>query len=280
MTLLQAIVLGLIQGLTEFLPISSSGHVLLVPALFGWEDAGSGFSAVIQLGSLVAVFIYFRRDIANMCKAWARSLVDVDARKEPDAKLAWSVLIGTIPVVMIGLALEEQIDTVLRSPFVAAGALIILGGLLWVADRSAKQERKVKDITLKDGLVIGLWQCLALIPGSSRSGSTITGALFSGFERSAAARYSFLLSIPAIGGSGLYKLYKESDSILSQDLMPTIVATLAAFVSGYWAIAFLIKFLQTHTTLVFVVYRVALGLIIIGLIFAGVVEASAAEVAQ
>jgi undecaprenyl-diphosphatase len=275
MDLIQAIILGLVQGLTEFLPISSSGHVFLVPALFGWKDAGSGFTAVIQIGTLLAVFIYFWKDLVAMAKAWTKSLTDQEARKDPNARLGWGVILGTIPVVIVGLLFEDQIDTTFRSPYFVAGSLIGLALLLWASEAAAKQLRNVKEVGIKDAVIIGLWQCLALIPGSSRSGSTITGGLFLGLKREAAARYSFLLSVPAVGGSGLYKLYKEQDVLLADGLMPTLVATVVAFVSGYWAISFLIKFLQTRTTMVFVWYRVALGLIVLGLAFNGFFEEAA-----
>lgn len=272
MELIQAIVLGLIQGLTEFLPISSSGHLFLVPTIMGWQDAGAGFTAVIQLGTILAVLIYFRKDLAKIFSVWFKSFSDKSLRDAPEVRLAWGVAVGTVPIVVLGKLLEKTIDSDFRSATVVACTLILFALLLWVAERVAKQDRDIEKITVLDGLKMGLWQCLALVPGSSRSGCTITGGLFAGFDRTTAARLSFLLSIPAIVLSGLYKLFQERAHLLGQDTVPTLVATAVAFVSGYWAIAFLMKFLQSRTTLVFIVYRLALGLIILGLLFSGRIQ--------
>ena len=273
MDLIQAIVIGLVQGLTEFLPISSSGHVLLLPALFGWEDPGAGFTAVIQLGTALAVLIYFWKDLVAAAGAWFRSLYDKEARKTQDARLGWAVFIGTIPAVVIGLALEDQIDTTFRSPLLVAGMLIAVAIVMWIAEAVGKRVRDLSSVTLKDGLIVGLWQALALVPGSSRSGSTIAGALFLGLDRPTAARFSFLLSMPSIVGSGVYKLVKEREDLLSHSAMPTVVATLVAFASGYAAIAFLIAYLQKRSTAVFIAYRFALGAVIVVLVMTGIIEA-------
>lgn len=273
MDLIQAVVLGLIQGLTEFLPISSSGHLFLVPDLLGWKDAGAGFTAVIQLGTIAAVLIYFWQDLAHNFRGWARSLSDPSARSTPESRIGWAIAVGTLPVVVAGLGLEKWIDREFRSAYVVAGTLIVLALVLWLAERVGKRERALQSVTWKDGLVIGLWQALALVPGSSRSGSTITGGLFLGLEREAAARFSFLMSVPAILLSGLYKLFKDRDQLLASGVVPTLVATVVAFASGYWAISFLMKFLQTRTTLVFVIYRVALGLAVLSLVAGGLVSA-------
>lgn len=271
MTWLQAVVLGIVQGLTEFLPISSSGHVFLAPLLFpGMEDPGAGFTAVIQIGTIIAVLLYFWRDLLDMIKGWAASLKPGNPQT-PQSKLGWAVILGTIPIAVVGLVLEDQIDTVFRGTYVVAGSLILFGIVLAIAEKVGKRERDIKTVTLKDGLQIGLWQCIALIPGSSRSGCTITGGLFLGMERDTAARFSFLLSVPAILASGLYKLVKEKDVLLADGMTTTIIATIAAFISGYAAIAFLMKFLQTRSTMVFVIYRVALGILLIGLVLAGVI---------
>lgn len=269
MDVVQAIILGLIQGLTEFLPISSSGHVYLVPELAGWKDPGAGFTAVIQLGTLLAVFLYFWKDLVRVAGGWGRSLRGGEAAQTIEAKLGWGIFWGTVPVVIAGLLLRDLIDGQFRSPWVVGGTLIGFGLLMGLAEKVGRQERGLEQMTTKDGIVMGLWQCLALVPGSSRSGSTITGGLFSGLERAAAARFSFLLSVPAVAASGLYKLYSERENLLGAGLMPTVVATIVAFVSGYWAIAFLMKFLQTKSTWVFVWYRVALGAVVLGLAFSG-----------
>ncbi len=281
----QAVVMGLIQGLTEFLPISSSGHLFLVPELMRWNDPGAGFTAVIQLGTIVAVFIYFWSDLVRTFMGWARSLVDRELRGSPEARTGWAIAVGTVLIAVVGLLLERWIDTTFRSLWVVAGTLIGFGLLMGLAERVAKQTRGMDSVTVRDGAVIGVWQCLALIPGSSRSGCTITGGLFLGLDRASAARFSFLLSIPAITLSGLYKLYKERGDLLSGGWGPTLVATVVAFVSGYAAIAFLMKFLQTRTTAVFVVYRVVLGLVILALGATGVIQdrptgVSRGEVAQ
>jgi undecaprenyl-diphosphatase len=261
--LIQAVVLGLIQGLTEFLPVSSSGHIFLVPYVFGWPDPGAGFTAVIQLGTLLAVLIYFWRDLVSTLKGWIGGAWEPAKRSEPASRLGWAIFVGTLPVAIAGLAFERTIDREFRSPWVVAGTLVGFGLLMALAERVGKRERTFESVRPWDGLVMGLWQALALVPGSSRSGCTITGGLFSGFDRAAAARFSFLLSVPAILVSGLYKLWKESDNLLGAGLAPTLVATFVSFVSGYWAIAFLMKFLQTRSTMVFVVYRVLLGLVVV-----------------
>ncbi len=269
MDLIQAIILGLIQGLTEFLPISSSGHLYIVPEVMGWKDAGAGFTAVIQIGTLLAVLIYFRQDLAKTLSTWFKSFGDAELRKTPEARLAWGIVVGTIPIVVAGLALQDFIESSARNPFVVAGTLIFFAILLAIAEKVGSQRRKQEDFQVKDGLVMGLWQALALIPGSSRSGCTITGGLFSQFDRAAAARASFLLSIPAVTLSGIYKLIQERQALLTDGAATTITATVVAFISGYWAIAFLMKFLQTKSTMVFVVYRVILGGVILALALSG-----------
>lgn len=276
--LIQAVVLGLVQGLTEFLPISSSGHLLLVPALLGWQDPGAGFTAIIQLGTVLAVLLYFGKDLVATASGWFASLRDPARRASWEARLGWAMIWGTVPIIVIGLALEGPIDTWFRSPLIAAGTLIGFALLLWWAEKRGARVKTLEQVSVKDGVIVGLWQCLALIPGSSRSGCTITGALFLGYERSTAARLSFLLSVPSVLASGLYKLMKDAGELQNPapgllGVWPTVVATLVAFVSGYAAIAFLIKFLQTRTTMVFIVYRIVLGLIILGLVAAGVMEA-------
>ncbi len=272
MDLIQAIVLGLVQGLTEFLPISSSGHLLLLPALFGWEDPGAGFTAVIQLGTVLAVLIYFWKDLVAAVSAWWRSLYDKEAHKTKEARLGWAVFVGTFPVVIAGLLLEDQIDTAFRSSLLVAGMLIGVALVMWLAELVGKRNRDLESVSTKDGLIVGLWQALSLVPGASRSGSTIAGALFLGMDRATAARFSFLLSVPSVLGSGLYKLVKDRSELVEGGAMPTIVAAIMAFVSGYAAIAFLIGFLQRHSTAVFIVYRIALGCVIIALVASGIMK--------
>ncbi len=262
MGLIEAIILGVIQGLTEFLPISSSGHLYLAGPVFQWKDIGAGFSAVIQLGTLIASIIYFWTDIVRTWKGWIAGFGDQEARG-PEWRLAWGIALGTLPIGIVGLLLEEQIDSTFRHPAIVAGTLIGFGLLLGVADVLGRRERSEEKLRIKDGIILGLWQCLALVPGSSRSGSTITGGLFAGLNRETAARISFLLSIPAIGLSGLYKLFKERALLLEYGVLATAVATGIAFVTGWMAIAFLMNFLKKYSTWPFVIYRVVLGLVII-----------------
>lgn len=272
MDLIKAIVLGIIQGLTEFLPISSTAHLRIVPALLGWKDPGSAFTAVIQLGTLLAVLIYFRKDLASAIMGWARSFKGGDAAKTHDARMGWAVFVGTIPIIIFGFAFRHAIENQLRSLVVVAWSLIGMGLLLAVAEFGAKHKRKLDELTLKDGIIIGLFQCIALIPGASRSGSTITGGLFDGFNRAAAARFSFLLSVPSVFAAAIFELIKERHQFTGDLLMPALVATVFAFFVGYWSIDFLIKFLQTRSVMAFVIYRVALGIVILVLLARGTLD--------
>jgi len=267
--ILEAIVLGIVQGLTEFLPISSSGHLLIVPSLFGWDDAGSGFTAVIQLGTLLAVLIYFRDDIAQTFKGWTAGIRDKEKRGTMEWNLGWGVVLGTLPIAIAGLLLEKKIDSDFRSPVIVASALVLLGLLMGFADSKGKKTRKIDDIRIKDCVIMGFWQALALVPGSSRSGSTITGGLFGGFDRETAARVSFLLSIPSILLSGLYKLYKERESLMNDGAVPTLVATFMAFVVGWIAIAWLMKLMKTQSLWPFAIYRCALAGVVVLMLVQG-----------
>lgn len=271
MTTFQAIVLGIVQGLTEFLPISSSGHLRIVPALFGWQDPGAAFTAVTQLGTIAAVIIYFFNDLWKILSTWARSLAHPELRSAPEARMGWYILFGTLPIGILGLLFEAQIDTVARDLRLIATTLIVLGVVLWVADRRGKQTKGLEKLTLRDGLLFGFAQALALIPGVSRSGATITAGLFLGYSRTSAARYSFLLSVPAILASGLFKL----GDITAGDgpsLGVTLIATLLAFISGYASIAWLMRFVSQNSYTLFVVYRIGLGLLLFALLAAGVLH--------
>lgn len=259
MDLIQAIILGIVQGLTEFLPISSSGHLLVVPAILGWKDPGAGFTAVIQIGTLAAVLIYFWRDLVGIAQGLFAGMLDRAQRETKEFRLGVGMIVGTIPIVIVGFAAQDLIDGALRSPYVAAFALAFFALLMALAEWKGSQAKAYDQITVRDSFIIGLWQCLALIPGSSRSGSTITGGLFLGFDRATAARLSFLLSVPAVLLSGGYKLVKDSDKLLGDMMLATGVATVVSFGVGYAAIAFLMKFLQTRSTMVFVVYRLILA---------------------
>ena len=269
MSVLEAIILGITQGLTEFLPISSTAHLRIVPAFAGWEDPGAAFTAVTQLGTMAAVLLYFREDLSRITRAWLRSLRDPAVRQELDARIGWYIVIGTIPIGIFGLIFKDQIENGARDLYLIGSALIVLGLLLLAAERVAKHDRPLEKITTRDGIAIGMAQALALVPGVSRSGATLTAGLFLGFDRQSAARYSFLLSVPAVVLSGLFELA----SIVGGDdgehvgLGSLAIATFLAFVVGYASIAFLLRFLAHHSTIVFVVYRVALGAIV--LILAG-----------
>ena len=270
MSVLEAIILGITQGLTEFLPISSTAHLRIVPAFAGWEDPGAAFTAVTQLGTMTAVLLYFREDLLRISRAWLRSLRDPAVRHELDARMGWYIVIGTIPIAIFGLLFHNQIEDGARDLYLIGSALIVLGLLLLVAERVAKHDRPLEKITTRDGIAIGMAQALALVPGVSRSGATLTAGLFLGFDRPSAARFSFLLSVPAVVLSGMFEFVSILDGGDENDhvgLGSLAIATFLAFVVGYASIAFLLRFLTHHTTLVFVVYRVALGAIV--LILAG-----------
>jgi undecaprenyl-diphosphatase len=271
MSSLEAIVLGIVQGLTEFLPISSTAHLRVIPAFAGWEDPGAAFTAVTQLGTLAAVLLYFRRDLWTIGRAWAAGLTDLDARATHESKMGWYILVGTIPIVVFGAALSDQIETGGRNLTLIGTMLIALGLVLLAAEKLGTRTRKLESLRRRDGIWIGFAQAAALIPGVSRSGATISAGLFLGFERTAAARYSFLLSVPAVVLSGLYEL-RKIDNPGGAGVGATALATLLAFVIGYASIAFLLRFLSTHSVLVFVVYRIVLGTIVLALVASNVIS--------
>jgi undecaprenyl-diphosphatase len=267
----QAAVLGLVQGLTEFLPISSTAHLRVVPAFLGWDDPGTAFTAVVQLGTTVAVLLFFRRDLWRIASTWARSLFDPSLRGSVDARFGWYIGLGTIPIGLAGLAFKDQIETGARNLTLIASALIVLGLVLLLAERVGRRERGLDQVGARDALVIGGAQALALVPGVSRSGSTLSAGLFLGMERAAAARYSFLLSTPAIVLSAALEL-PEIGSGDGPGAAATVLATVVAFVSGYAAIGWLLRFLATRSTLVFVVYRVALGVLVLSLVAGNAID--------
>ncbi|MGI8674115.1 MAG: undecaprenyl-diphosphate phosphatase [Thermoleophilaceae bacterium] len=274
MSLLEAIVLGVVQGLTEFLPISSTAHLRIIPAFVGWPDPGAAFTAVTQLGTVAAVLVYFREDLARIARAWLRSLRAPRARRSLDARLGWYIVLGTAPIAVLGLAFEEPIETVARNLYLISAALIGLGLVLLLAERLGTRLRGMESLGARDGVVVGFAQALALVPGVSRSGATITAGLFLGLDRPTAARFSFLLSAPAVVLSGVFQLFSILDGTEGREtgLVALVVATVLAFVVGYASIAFLLRFLATHSTGVFVVYRVALGLLVLGLALGGVIR--------
>jgi undecaprenyl-diphosphatase len=269
----EAVVLGIVQGLTEFLPISSNAHLRIVGAAFGWNDPGAAFTAITQIGTELAVLIYFARDIGRIVSAWVGSLFNKERRRDPDARLGWLIIVGSIPIVLLGLAFQTQIETKLRDLRIIAIALVVFSLFLYVADRIGAKKRELDDLTVGHGVIYGLAQSLALIPGVSRSGGTITAGLFLGYTRTAAARYSFLLAIPAVLGSGLYEVYKAfKGGVHGAQVVwgPTIVATVLAFAVGLSVIAWLLRYLARGSFVPFVVYRIVLGLAVLALVGAGV----------
>ena len=276
---LEAVLLGLVQGLTEFLPISSSAHLRIVgaflPDLGANADPGAAFTAITQIGTEAAVVVFFWRDIVRIIGHWFRALVGRIPRNDPDAKMGWLIIVGTIPIVVLGLLFQTQIETVLRSLWVIAVTLIVFGVILGIADMIGAERRKLDDLTVGHGIVYGLAQSLALIPGVSRSGGTITAGLLLGYRREAAARYAFLLAIPAVFGSGFYELYKVLKSPAPEvfTMGETAVATIVAFGVGLAVIAFFMKWISRHSFLPFVLYRVALGTALIVLLSTGVIAA-------
>jgi undecaprenyl-diphosphatase len=271
MSTLEAIVLGTLQGLTEFLPISSTAHLRIVPAFFGWDDPGAAFTAITQLGTMTAVLLFFRADLWKIARAWLHSLRDPAARGEHDAKMGWFIILGTIPISVFGFLFSHQIENGARSLYLIGCTLIVLGLLLQYADMVGARERDVESIDRTDAITIGFAQAAALIPGVSRSGATLTAGLFRGLRRESAARYSFLLSVPAIVLSGLFELRNVGEGG-GPGAASTALATIIAFVVGYVSIAFLLRYLMTHTVTVFVVYRVALGALVLVLASAGAIS--------
>ena len=269
---LEAVVLGLVQGITEFLPISSSAHIFVVSQLLGWQDPGAAFTAVSQIGTELAVIVFFRRDIARIISAWTQSLFKPALRSGIDARMGWYIIVGTIPIAVIGLIFSHQIETAARNLWLVSGTLIGFGIILGVADALGRHRLALANLNAKDGILFGLGQALALIPGVSRSGATISTGLMLGYTREAAARYAFLLAIPAVVASGLYEATKiGSDPTVEWG--PTILATVIAFVTGFAVIAWLLRWVSTRSYLPFVIYRIALGLLLIILLLTGVLVA-------
>lgn len=276
MDLLHAIILGIIEGLTEFLPVSSTGHLMIVEKLMGYQIDDTGilaFTAIIQIGAIAAAVVYFWSDISRLAMAWWKGLLDKKERKS-DYRLGWYVIYGSLPIAVVGLLLKNQIETTFRSLWVIVTALIVWSLVMWWADKKSKEERHEQDITLKDALIIGATQCVALVPGVSRSGATIAAGLFRGLDRSTATRISFFLGIPALVAAGSLEAITQSKNISEGVGWPaTIVATLVSFAVGYVAIAWLIQFVSNHNFSLFVAYRVVLGVAIASLILLGVVTA-------
>ncbi|MFB7842390.1 undecaprenyl-diphosphate phosphatase [Microbacterium sp. NPDC056052] len=273
MHLLEAIFLGIVQGLTEFLPISSSAHLRIVGAFLpSAQDPGAAFTAITQIGTEAAVVVFFWRDIVRIIGSWWAALIGRIPRNDPDARMGWLIIIGSIPIVVLGLVFKDQIETVFRSLWLVAIMLIVFGVLLGIADAIGARHRKLKDLTLGHGIVYGLAQSLALIPGVSRSGGTITAGLLLGYEREAAARYAFLLAIPAVFGSGVYQAVKSIGEPSVFSAGETLAATGIAFVVGLGVIAFFMRWISQRSFLPFVVYRILLGIALIVMLALGVIK--------
>jgi undecaprenyl-diphosphatase len=289
--MLQAIILGIVQGLTEFLPISSSAHLRLVGLLIGTgADPGAAFTAIIQLGTETAVLIYFWHDVTRIIGKWVRGLFRRVPQSDPDVRLGWFIILGSIPIIILGLLFQNAIQTTFRSLWVIAVTFIVFGIILWIADVVGAKQLRLKQLTWPHAIVYGLAQALALIPGVSRSGGTISAGLFLGYERRAAARYSFLLAIPAVFGSGLYEAYSAVKDACGKTVttaaqiqaagctpatfspLETLVAALVAGVIGFVVIAFFMSYISKRSFLPFVIYRIALGIVLIVLLSVGIVS--------
>lgn len=272
MSIFEAAILGLIQGLTEFLPISSSAHLRIAGDLAGWGDPGAAFTAIIQIGTELAVLVYFWNDIVRIISKWFRALPfhwkHPVPQDDPDVRMGWIVIIATIPIGVLGLLFQDTIETSLRNLYITAFVLAAFGILLGVVDHYARRERSLEQMTLRDGLIVGLGQALALIPGVSRSGGTITTARLLGYDRDAAARASFLLAIPAVLASGFFQLFKTAGNG-TLDLAPTLVAAVIAFAVGYVVIVWFLKLITTKSFMPFVIYRVILAACVVILLATG-----------
>ncbi|WP_330334183.1 undecaprenyl-diphosphate phosphatase [Streptomyces sp. NBC_00536] len=271
----QAVILGIVEGVTEFLPVSSTGHLKITEGLMGIpvdDKSVVAFTAVIQVGAIAAVLVYFFKDIVRIMAAWGRGLANREERHHHDYKFAWWVIYATIPIVVVGLAAKPLIESTLASLWIVAGSLIVGSGLMWAADQMGRHRRGEQDTTLKDAMLVGCSQILALLfPGFSRSGATMSTGLILDLERVAATRLSFFLGIPALTGAGLYEL---KDAIgAGVDPLPLIVGTLVSFVVAYASIAWLLKFVAKHSFNAFVVYRIAVGVLLLGLLGTGVLTA-------
>ncbi len=278
MSILEAIVLGIVQGLTEFLPISSTAHLRIVPALFGWSDPGAAFTAVIQIGTLVAVLYYFYGDILRIATATVQNTLRGAPFESFDSRMGYMIVIGTIPIVVSGVLLKTYIETTFRSLYVIAATLIALALVLMFAEflvkariEKGEKQKELTDLSWFEAIVVGLAQCVALIPGASRAGVTITGGLFLGMTRETAARFSFLLSLPSIFAAGVYQLVKAREALFAttDGILTLTTATVVSGVVGYYSIAFLLNYLKKNSTYLFIVYRIVLGVILFALLFNG-----------
>ncbi|MCW2800945.1 MAG: undecaprenyl-diphosphatase [Aeromicrobium sp.] len=272
MDFFRAVVLGLIQGLTEFLPISSSAHLAIFPKFFGWDDPGAAFSAVIQIGTELAVVLYFWRDIVTIAGGWLRGLFNVEAREALEWRMGWFVIIGSLPIVLLGVLFQDTIKHQFRHVVLIAIALIVFGLILGFAERVGRKNRPIEQLTMRDAVLFGLAQACALFPGVSRSGGTISMGLLLGYDRRAATRYAFLLAIPAVLGAGIYNLKDIPNQANAYGTGPTIVATVISFIVGLAVIRWLLNYVSTKSYTPFVIYRIALGVLVLALVGFGVIS--------
>lgn len=269
----EAAVLGVVQGLTEFLPVSSSAHLRIVgPLLPSGGDPGAAFTAITQLGTEAAVLLYFRRELAAIARGWWRSVTSRGRRLDADGRMGWLILVGTLPIAVLGLLFKDLIEGTLRNLYLTSAMLIVFSLALWAADRRGTQQHGLQQLRWRDGLLFGAAQALALIPGVSRSGGTITAGLLMGYTREAAARYSFLLAVPAVMASGFYQLWRSQAVPSPIGAGPTLLATVLAFGIGYGVIVALLRFVSTHSYTPFVLYRIGLGLVTLALLGLGVLS--------
>jgi len=274
--LLRSVLLGIVQGLTEFLPISSSAHLAIVPQLLGWEDPGAAYTAVVQIGTELAVVLYFWRDIWTIGSGWVKGLFSAEARQASEWRMGWFIIIGSTPIVILGLLLEDLIDSEFRNLWFIGAMLIGMGLVLGLAERLGRKTKPIADLSTRDAILLGFAQSCALVPGVSRSGATISMGLFLGYERQAATRYAFLLAIPAVVGAGVYKLKDIPGGENAYGTVPTLVGTAVSFVVGLAVIHWLLKYVSNHSYKPFVIYRVALGSLVLILLAAGVLNGAVA----
>jgi len=276
LNIFEAVLLGAVEGITEFLPVSSTGHLTILEKLLGYQiDATdiTAFTAIIQSGAVFATCIFLRHDIARIVPAWLRGLVNREQRENPDYRFGWAVILGSIPIGIVGLLFQDTIETTLRSLWFVAGALILWSAVMAFADHAATQVRHEDDVTWKDTLVIGIVQCLALIPGVSRSGATMSAGLLRDLDRVTVTKLSFFLSIPALLGATVLQVYQESGNISDGvGWANTLTATLVSFVVGYAAVAWLLKFIARHSYSIFIAYRLVLGALLMVLLATNVIE--------
>jgi undecaprenyl-diphosphatase len=277
LNIFEAVLLGAVEGFTEFLPISSTGHLTIVEKLLGYSIASpdiTAFTAIIQSGAVIATVIFLRRDLIRIAMAWLRGLASAEARRAPDWRFAWAVILGSIPIGIVGLTFQDTIETTLRSLWFVAGALILWSGVMAFADHAATQVRHEPDTTWKDTLIIGTVQCLSLIPGVSRSGATMSAGLLRDFDRVTVTKLSFFLSIPALLGATVLQIHDEAGNIAAGvGWVNTATATAVSFVVGYAAVSWLLKFIAGHSYSIFIAYRVVLGSVLMVLLVTGTIEA-------